>query len=107
MYPELQIHAALTATNADVLAGTELANAGQGEYIVWAAADTDAVTISISVPGVTIASADVVAMTNADAVLDTRLIRPYKVICPAGVNQPTIAIGGTVTECAVRVVKVS
>lgn len=107
MYPELQVHVALTGTSGDVLAGTELANAGSGTYIVWAAADTDAVTISISVPGVTIANADVVAMTDSDATLDTRKIRPYKVIVPTGVVQPTISVGGTVTECNLRILKVS
>lgn len=102
---DLQVHVALTGTSADALAGTEIANAGGGRYVVWAAADTDAVTISISTPGNVVANADVVAMTDSDATLDTRKIRPYVIDVPANVVQPQIVIGGTVTECNLRILK--
>lgn len=101
----IQIHAALTATNNDVLAGTILANAGPGKWLVQAAADTDAVTITITTAKTRVAQADVVAMTDADATLDNRKIRAYEITVPQGELQPTISIGGTVTECLVRVTR--
>lgn len=101
----LQIHVALTATSNDVLSGTILANAGPGRWIIEAAADTDAATITITTAKDRAAQGDVVAMTDSDATLDIRKIRAYEIIVPVGEVQPTVQIGGTVTEVLVRVTR--
>lgn len=101
----IQVHVALTGTSTDLLAGTILANAGPGKWLVQAAADTDAVTISIATSKTRVADADVVAMTDSDATLDNRKIRAYEITVPQGELQPTVQVGGTVTECNVRITR--
>lgn len=101
----IQVHGALTGTNNDLLAGTILANAGPGKWLIQAAADTDAVTITITTSRTRAAQADVVAMTDSDATLDNRKIRTYEITVPPGELQPTVQIGGTVTECNFRITR--
>lgn len=98
-----QVHLALTATNTDLLSGTILATAGPGQWILEIAADTDAATVTFTTVGERQAQADRIAMTDADATLDIRKIRAYEIIVPAGQNQPTIQVGGTVTEVNARI----
>lgn len=101
----IQVHVALTGTSADVLAGTILANAGPGKWLVQAAADTDAATITITTSKDRVAQADLIAMTDSDATLDNRKIRAYEISVPPGEVQPTISVGGTVTEALIRVTR--
>lgn len=101
----IQVHAALTATNTNVLSGTILENAGPGLWLVQIAADTDAVTVTITTSKTRAAQADVVAMTDSDATLDNRKIRTYEITVPQGELQPTVQVGGTVTECNVRITR--
>lgn len=99
----IQVHGAFTGTSSDILTGTILANAGPGKWLVQIAADTDAVTVTITTSKSRVAQGDVVAMTDSDATLDNRKIRAYEIDVPTGELQPTIQIGGTVTEANTRV----
>lgn len=98
-----QVHVRLTATSTDLLAGTILATAGPGLWILEIAADTDAATVTFTTVGERQAQADPIAMTDADATLDIRKIRAYEILVPDGQNQPTIQVGGTVTEVGARI----
>lgn len=101
----IQVHVALTGTSADVLAGTILANAGPGKWLIQMAADTDAATCTITTSKDRVAQGDLVAMTDSDATLDNRKIRAYEINVPPGEVQPTVQVGGTVTEVLVRVTR--
>lgn len=98
-----QVHVVLTSTNTDLLSGTILANAGPGLWILEIAADTDAATVTFTTVGERQAQADPVTMTDSDATLDIRKLRAYEIMVPPGQNQPTIQVGGTVTEVLARI----
>lgn len=102
----IQVHGVFTGTSNDVLAGTILANAGPGKWLVQIAADTDAATVTITTSKTRVAQGDPVAMTDSDATLDNRKIRAYEIDVPVGELQPTVQIGGTVTEVLTRVTRI-
>lgn len=101
----IQVHVALTGTSNDLLAGTILANAGPGKWLVQVSADTDAATVTVTTSKTRVADGDLVAMTDADATLDNRKIRAYEIDVPVGELQPTVQVGGTVTEVLARITR--
>ncbi len=95
--PGVLISERLTATDTDVLAGTLLANAGPGRYVIWCVSTVDTATISVSAPGQQVADAEFVPEGPADIHIDVRRDAPWIIDIPpvGGGQQPTIAIGGT------------
>lgn len=97
-----------SAADADVLAGTLLANAGPGRYIIYARSTVDTATITITAPGQQIASAETVPEGPADIRININDDTPWVIDIFEGMGQqPTIAIGGTTGTFIVLVKKVS
>ncbi len=106
--PAVQIIERDTSANTDVLAGTLLANAGPGRYLIYARSSVDTATISITAPGQQIADAEVVPEGPADIHIDIDSDPPWIMDIPdGGGQQPTIAIAGTTGTFIVLVRKVS
>ena len=82
--PDLVIPQHLTATNTDVLSGTDLATApGNGFYLIYAVSDQVDSTINISRPGAQ-AARDVHVLKNTT--LKVNELHPWKLSVVAGVK---------------------
>lgn len=81
----------LVATNADVLAGTQLAQPGvPGVYTVWAASTVVDSTITISMGGRTVVNAGIVIL-RANSEIRENEDTFYQMVSPTG-NRPVISV---------------
>ncbi len=95
------VRESLAATDADVLSGTLLSNAGPGTYVIWASSTAIDGTISISAPGQQIANAEQIQQ-DAQAAVRIDQNMPWTMFIPIGGGvQPTISYVETTAGTAV------
>ena len=91
----------LSATTADVLAGTELDQPGvPGVYTVWAASDVVDTTISMSMAGRRVVSGAVVVQRTGSIIQENE--DPFFQVVSRGAGRPIISI----TEVTAAVIRV-
>ncbi len=88
---QVMVRVSTTATDADILSGTLLANAGPGRYTIWAVSTALDGTVSISAPKQQIASTENIQQATESAI-KVNENTPWVIDIPDGGGvQPTIS----------------